>query len=78
MDGDLDLFAMTGEVLVHRVVEHLGNAVMERAFVGTANVHAGLFTDGFQALELAQFIRVVAFGDHCVLSGLFGVGVVGH
>jgi hypothetical protein len=53
VDGDFDFLAVTGEMFVDGVVEHLGNTMVERAFVGAADVHAGLFADGFKALQLA-------------------------
>ena len=37
------------------VVEHLGDAVVERAFIGAADVHARLLADGLEAFELAEF-----------------------
>ena len=55
MDRHLDQGAMPRQMFVHRVVQHLGHAVMQRALVRAADIHAGLFTDGFEALELAEF-----------------------
>jgi hypothetical protein len=51
VDGDLDAVAMAGEVFVDGVVEDLGDAVVEGPFVGAADIHAGLFADGLEALE---------------------------
>jgi hypothetical protein len=51
VDGDLDAVAMAGEVFVDRIVEDLGDAVVEGPFVGAADIHAGLFADGLEALE---------------------------
>ena len=59
VDGDVDAFAVAGEVFVHGVVENLGDAVVESALVGAADIHAGLFANGLQAFEFAQFGRVV-------------------
>jgi hypothetical protein len=42
---------MAGEVFVDGVVEDLGDAVVEGPFVGAADIHAGLFADGLEALE---------------------------
>jgi hypothetical protein len=33
--------------------------MVQRALIGAADVHAGLFAYGFEALELAEFRRVV-------------------
>ena len=35
MDGDLDLGAVTGQMLVDRVVQHLEDAVVQTALVGS-------------------------------------------
>ena len=86
VDGDVDLFAMAGEMLVHGVVQNLGYAVVEGALVGATDIHAGLFTDGLEALEFAELGRVVisrvgGVGERVELVG-FGrrlrVGGVGH
>ncbi len=53
MDGDFDLLAEAGEMFVDGVVEHLGNAMMQRPLIGAADVHAGLLADRFEALQLA-------------------------
>ena len=44
---------MAGEVFVDGVVQDLRDAVVERALVGAADIHAGLFPDGLEALEFA-------------------------
>ncbi len=62
VDGDIDARAVAGEVFVHGVVEHLGDAVMKRPLVGAADIHAGLLADGFQTLELAELVGVVSVG----------------
>jgi hypothetical protein len=62
VDGDLDLGAVAREMFVDGVVEDLGNAVVQGAFVGAADIHAGLLADRLQALQLAQFIGVVVGG----------------
>ena len=53
VDGDLDFVTITGEVFVHGIVQHLGDAVMQGALVRAANVHARLLAYRFQSLELA-------------------------
>ena len=62
VDGDLDAVAVAGEVFVDGVVEDLGHAVVEGAFIGAADIHAGLFADGLEALEFAQLGGVVIGG----------------
>jgi len=47
----LDAVGVTGDSLVHRVVENLGDKVVQRALVGAAYIHAGAFADGFQPFE---------------------------
>ena len=48
---DLDAVGVARDGLVHRVVEDFGDQVVERAFVGAADVHAGALADGLQAFE---------------------------
>ena len=48
---DLDAVGVAGDGFVHRVVEDFGHEVVERAFVGAADVHAGALADGLEALE---------------------------
>jgi hypothetical protein len=40
-------------MFVDGVVEHFGNTMVQRPFIGAADVHAGLFADGLEAFELA-------------------------
>src|SRR5690606_20729093 len=40
-----------GHRLVHGVVQHLGEQVVQGAFVGAADIHAGAFADGLQPLQ---------------------------
>ena len=78
VDGNVDLVAMAGEMLVDGVVQDLGNAVMERPFIRAADIHAGLFTHGFQAFEFAQLGGVVVAFDGYILRRGNRVGRVGH
>ena len=41
LDLDLDEMGVAGERLVHGVVDHLGEQVMQRLLVGAADIHAG-------------------------------------
>ncbi len=59
MDGDLDAFAVAGQVLVDRVVQHLEDAVVQPALVGVADVHAGALPDRLEALQLVDLGGVV-------------------
>ena len=49
--GDMSLVGMAGNRLVHGIVEHFGGQMMQRAFVGAADIHTGAFADRLQALE---------------------------
>ncbi len=62
--GELDLDArrMAGDGLVHRVVDHLGGQVMQAAFVGAANIHAGAAADRLQPLENLDILGRIAVG----------------
>jgi hypothetical protein len=71
VEFDLDPVGMARHGLVHRVVEDLGHQMVQRAFVGAADVHAGALADRLQPLE------------HLDGGGVIGVGaaegqVVGH
>jgi hypothetical protein len=48
VDVDLDARAEVGEMFVDGVVENFGDAVMEGALIGAADIHTGLFADGFE------------------------------
>ena len=53
MDRHLDVVAMPGEMFVHGIVQHFAHAMMQRALVRAADIHAGLFADRLQPFELA-------------------------
>ena len=46
-----DPIGVARDGLVHRVVEDLGDKVVQGAFVGAADIHAGAFADGFEPFE---------------------------
>jgi hypothetical protein len=75
---DLDAGAMAGEVFVDGVVEDLGNAVVQGALIGAADVHAGLLAHGLEAFELAEFGGIVGVGARGGSGAVGGVGRVGH
>ncbi len=70
---DLDPGGMAGDGLVHRVVEDLGDEVVQRAFIGAADIHAGAFADGFQPLQHLDGAGVIGVG-----GGVAGEEVIGH
>jgi hypothetical protein len=57
---DLDARGMAGNGLVHRVVEHLGDKVMQPTLVGTANKHARAATNRLQSLEDLDILGGIA------------------
>ena len=60
---DLDEGGMSGQRLVHRVVDDFGEQMMQRLFVGAADVHAGPAAhrlEAFQHLDVAG--GVAGFG----------------
>ena len=59
-----DLPAMPGKMLIHRIVQHLADTMMQRALVGTTNVHSWLFADGLETLELGQFGSIIISRNH--------------
>ncbi len=66
---DLDARGMAGDGLVHGVVEDLGSEVMQPAFVGTADIHAGAAPHRLQPLENLDILRRIAVcgsRDWCV------------
>ena len=59
---DLDAAGVAGDRLVHRIVDHLGGEVVERALVGAADVHAGAAADGLEPFEHLDRGCVIAVG----------------
>ena len=59
VDGHVDVRAVPGEEFVHRVIEHLGHTMMQRALVRSADVHARLFPHRFEPFEGTQIIGVI-------------------
>ena len=49
MDGHLDGIAVPGQGLVHGVVDHLVNQVVQTAGAGGADVHARAFANSFKS-----------------------------
>ncbi len=57
---ELDARGMAGNGLVHGVVEHLGDEVMQPALVGAADKHAGAATNRLQPLEDLDILGGIA------------------
>ena len=51
LEADLDPGGVAGDGLVHGVVDHLGEEVVQRLLVGAADVHAGAAADGLEPLQ---------------------------
>ena len=49
MDGHLDGIAVPGQGLVHSVVDHLVDQVVQTAGAGGADVHARAFANSFKS-----------------------------
>src|SRR2546423_597500 len=45
---------MVGKILINGIIEDLSDAVMQRAFIGSADIHARFLANGLQALEFSQ------------------------
>ena len=54
---DLDPVGMAGERLVHGIVDHLGEQVMQRLLVGAADIHAGAAADRLEPLQNLDMAR---------------------
>ena len=53
------LIAMTGQMFVHGIVQHFADAMMQRAFVRAADIHAGFFADGFETFKFSELRRAI-------------------
>jgi hypothetical protein len=56
---DLDKAGMPGQRLVHRIVDHLGEEVVQRLFVGAADIHAWAPAHRLEAFEHLDVARGV-------------------
>ena len=75
VNGDPDVFAVAGEVLVDGIVHDFENAVVQAALIGIADVHAGAQANGLKALQLLDLIRTIGLisghiGEKGVIFGL--------
>ena len=57
---DFDPVGMAGERLVHGVVDHLGEQVMQRLLVGAADIHAGPPAHRFESFQHLDVLCGVA------------------
>ena len=60
IDLDFDEGRVAGERLVHRVVDHLGEQVVQRLLVGAADVHAGPPTHRLEPLQHLDVLGCIA------------------
>ena len=60
LELDLDEVGVAGDRLVHGVVDHLGEEVVQRLLVGAADIHAGAAAHRLQPLQHLDVGRVVA------------------
>ena len=51
LQRDLDPRCMSCDCFIHRIVDHFGGKVMQRALVGPADIHAGTPPDGLEPLQ---------------------------
>ncbi len=60
---------MAGHRLVHRIVDHLREEMVQRLFVGAADIHAGAAAHRLQALQ--HFDGAGVIGVACILRRRF-------
>jgi hypothetical protein len=63
MDGDIDSLAKPGEIFIHRIVQYLGNTMVQSPFVGAANVHSRFLADCLQPFQLPKLCGIVSAGN---------------
>ena len=61
LDRHVDRFAEPGHVLVHAVVDHFVDEVMEAVGSRAPDVHGGALADRIQALQDLDLVRVIPF-----------------
>ena len=59
LELDLDPVRVAGQRLVHRIVDDLGEEVMQRLLVGAADIHAGPAPHRLQPLQNLDVVRGV-------------------
>ncbi len=56
---DLDPVGMARHRFVHGVVENFGDKMMQRAFIGAADIHTGALSDGFEPFQYLDRGRII-------------------
>ena len=70
LDADFDEGGVAGHRLVHRIVDDLGEEVVQGSFVGAADIHAGAAADGLEPLQdLDRGGGITAFARRSVEAG---------
>ncbi len=70
--GDVDAGGVAGHRLVHRIVEHFGEQVMQRALVGAADIHARTPAHRLEPLQhLDRGGVIVGLAGRAGVLGLF-------
>ena len=59
MDGHLDLVAVTSQVFINRVVQHLEHAMMQTPLVGVTDIHARPLANRLQTFQFVDLRRIV-------------------
>ena len=75
-EHDVDRGGMTGDRLVHRIVDDLGGEVMVGRLVSAADIHAGTPADGFEALEYLDVLGGIVLAGIAVAGA--GLGRLGR
>ncbi len=60
VERDLDQLGVAGDGLVHGVVQHLGEKMVQRALVGAADIHAGPHAHRLQPLQHLDVLGRIA------------------
>ena len=71
---ELDALGVAGHRLVHGVVQHLGDQMVQRPLVGAADIHAGAPADRLQALQHLDVVRGVAVAAGALAGKVEQVG----
>ena len=61
MDDDIDFFAIAGQRLVHRIVHHLVDQVVQSHLAGRTDIHSRTFAHRLQTLKDRNIFRAVGF-----------------
>lgn len=75
VEFDLDEGGVTRQRLVHRIVDDLGEQVVQRLLVGAADIHARAPPHRLQALQDLDVARGVLALGTCRAGGWLGLGL---